>query len=346
MMKWKALLTVLCFSLCISLVPNAAAAASDTPKPKLSIKLETKAVTIGQEISIIVKGEQLKDLYGYELKLKYNETKLKFKSAAAKWNGMAITPDTKNGTVTFAHTKVGASAKGENGTADMAAFIFESKATGVAAIEIVEAKLVDTQVKAVQLKNAAKFLVQVASASTASFKDTNGHWAKAAVERAASLAIVTGYENGAFQPNAEVTRAQFAAMLARAHDLGLDAAAASDYKDAGKFPAWAKPFIDSASSAGILTGYEDGTFRPEQLITRQEMTVMIMRASGVSLDAGSVPTFADASQIAAWAKPSVAHASKLGFVKGRGGNRFEPAEHATRAEAVTMILSLLGIAGE
>jgi hypothetical protein len=343
MMKWKTLLTVLCFSLCVSILPSAKAAALDADKPKLTLILETKEAAVGQEISIVVKGEQLKDLYGYEFKLKYNEAKLKFKSAAAKWKGMPISPDNKNGVITFAHTKIGASTKGENGTADIATFVFEGKANGVAAIEIVEAKLVDSEVVPVQLKNAARTFVQLASASVAAFKDTKGHWAEAAINRAASLSIVNGYENGAFQPNAQVTRAQFAAMLVRALDAGLDTTAVSaGYKDAGRFPAWAKPFIESASRTGIITGYEDGTFRSERLITREEMTVMIMRASGDILDTASVPAFADEAQIGIWAKPAVAQAAKLGLVKGRGNNRFEPAAHATRSEAVTMILSLIG----
>ncbi|WP_053372528.1 S-layer homology domain-containing protein [Paenibacillus sp. FJAT-27812] len=341
MMKWKTLLTVLCFSLCVSILPIAKAAALDTVKPKLTLRLETKEAAVGQEISIVVKGEQLKDLYGYELKLKYNEAKLKFKSAAAKWKGMPVTPDHKNGVITFAHTKIGASTKGENGTADIATFVFEGKANGVAAIEIAEAKLVDSEIMPVQLKNAARTFIQVASASAIAFKDTKGHWAEAAINRAASLTIVNGYENGAFQANAQVTRAQFAAMLMRALDAGLDPAGSARYKDAGQFPAWARPFIESASRTGIITGYEDGTFRSERLITREEMAVMIMRASGDSLDAASVPAFADEARIAAWAKPAVDQAAKLGLVKGRGNNRFEPAAHATRAEAVTMILSLI-----
>jgi N-acetylmuramoyl-L-alanine amidase len=342
MIKWKTLLTMLCFSLCISILPSAKAAASDTSKPKLTLKLETKDAAVGQEISIVVKGEQLKDLYGFELKLKYNEAKLKFKSAAAKWNGMPIMPDNKNGIITFAHTKIGSSTKGENGTADIATFVFEGKANGVAAIEIVGAKLVDSEVIPVELKNAASMFVQVTSTSTISFKDTKGHWAVEAINRAASLAVVNGFENGAFQPNGQVTRAQFAAMLVRALDAGLDTTAVSaGYKDELQFQAWARPFMESASRTGIITGYEDGTFRSERLITREEMAVMIMRASGDTLDAASVPAFADSARIAAWAKPAVAQAAKLGFVKGRGNSRFEPAAHATRAEAVTMILSLI-----
>jgi hypothetical protein len=87
--------------------------------------------------------------------------------------------------------------------------------------------------------------------------------------------------------------------------------------------------------------YQDGTFRPDAVITRAEMAAMIANALGQSTAANTATGFADDKDIPAWAKASVAYVKQAGIVQGKGDNQFAPQDHATRAEAVTVLLNML-----
>lgn len=170
--------------------------------------------------------------------------------------------------------------------------------------------------------------------------DMDTHWAKAAIERARSLDIVNGYEDGTFRPDAAVTRAEFAAMLSRALKLPVKEGELS-FKDAANIPDWVKPNLAAIVSTGIIGGYEDGTFRADRLIQRSEATVMIVRALQVPLNNQAVLPFSDAEQIPDWAQTYVAAAYEQNIVKGKDGNLFAPNDSTTRAEAVTLIITML-----
>ncbi|MBU5444757.1 S-layer homology domain-containing protein [Paenibacillus sp. MSJ-34] len=171
-------------------------------------------------------------------------------------------------------------------------------------------------------------------------KDIAGHWAAEAIRKAAELGIVTGYEDGTFRPNHHVTRGEFTAMLGRALKWRGDHAVVA-FADKERIPAWAQAFVAEAVGAGVVKGYEDNTFRPDKTINRTELAVMIARAAGLATDPKAELSFADADRIPAWARPYIAAAVDAGLVKGRGNNLFVPNDNASRAEAVTLILSLL-----
>ncbi|MDG0792386.1 S-layer homology domain-containing protein [Cohnella ginsengisoli] len=98
------------------------------------------------------------------------------------------------------------------------------------------------------------------------------------------------------------------------------------------------------AEAGILTGYDDGTFRADRQIARAEMAAMLARAAGLKPEQeqeSALPAFADRDQIPNWARASVAAAVEAGIVRGKTGNRFAPADVAKRAEAVAAIMNLL-----
>ncbi|WP_408976224.1 S-layer homology domain-containing protein [Paenibacillus jiagnxiensis] len=172
------------------------------------------------------------------------------------------------------------------------------------------------------------------------FSDTANHWAREAIQKAVTLGIVNGYENGEFRPNAAASRAEFVVILARA--LGLETSSNElSFKDAGKIPVWSRSYVAQAVQLGIISGYEDGTFRPSAKMNRTEMTVMMVRALGLTVDPAAKPTFADAARIPAWAAPYVAAAAEAGLVQGAGKNQFNPVAEATRAEVVTLLLNAL-----
>ncbi|RKN70538.1 cadherin-like beta sandwich domain-containing protein [Paenibacillus ginsengarvi] len=181
-----------------------------------------------------------------------------------------------------------------------------------------------------------------AACSQLTWTDVQNHWTKSDIELASELCIVNGPSNDKFMPDDEVTRLQFALMVARAKKLpaagstvGLDS-----FKDRESVPAWADAELSAAIQAGIIEGYEDGTLRPNEKINRAEMVTMLIRGWGMPASNGGT-SFADDADIPDWAKGYVAKAAQTQIIEGRSNNRFEPSSTATRAEAVVVLVRIL-----
>nr|WP_275446168.1 S-layer homology domain-containing protein [Paenibacillus sp. ACRSA] len=173
-----------------------------------------------------------------------------------------------------------------------------------------------------------------------SFSDITGHWAEARIKQAVSAGIVGGYPDHTFKPGRTVTRAEFAVMLMNA--LGPQGAgAALAFTDKALIGAWAQQSIAQAVNAGIITGYEDGSFRPNAEITRAEMATMIAKALGLTDRTTETSGFADDQDIPDWARGAVAIIKNLGIIEGKGANQFAPGDKTTRAEAVSVLLKML-----
>ena len=98
-------------------------------------------------------------------------------------------------------------------------------------------------------------------------------WFNNAVSTLTNAGVLDGYEDGTFKPNGNITRAEFATITARFFE--------ATYDGENLFPDieghWAQDYINEAANAGIVDGYPDGTFRPQQLITRAEAMTMVNR---------------------------------------------------------------------
>ncbi|MFC0329669.1 asparaginase domain-containing protein [Paenibacillus sepulcri] len=170
-------------------------------------------------------------------------------------------------------------------------------------------------------------------------KDIAGHWAMASIEEAVAEGIVSGYSDGTFKPNQKLTRAEFAVMLINAlKPQGTGAELA--FKDNAKIKGWAADAVAQAVKAGIVSGYSDGTFKPDATITRSEMAVMIAKAMKLDTSAGTATGFADDAKIPAWAKGAVKAAKDNAIIGGRSGGMFAPNDTATRSEAVAILVKL------
>ncbi|MDQ0114704.1 choice-of-anchor I family protein [Paenibacillus harenae] len=187
------------------------------------------------------------------------------------------------------------------------------------------------------------------------FDDVSSHWAKSAIESLASKLIVSGVDENRFAPNQNITRAEFTAIIVRS--LGLNEVAAGGQFSDVSASKWYAPAIETAIQAGLIGGYEDGTFRPDQTITRQEIASILLKAVRFA-DADAAATIAakanatnslsaikDAGTVAAWAKTAVAEALAAGIVEGKTDGMLAPAAKATRAEAVTMLQRTLKLIG-
>ena len=186
----------------------------------------------------------------------------------------------------------------------------------------------------------------VVMAYNKTFRDIQSHWAKDPIEVLAARHIAKGVDANRFDPAGKVTRAQFAVFLGRA--LGLEEASyRHKFSDISK-DAYYTGYVLAMNRAGFIQGYEDGTFRPDAEITREQMATMMMRVYAYLTGADLTEikgyrdaTFADMGQVSDYAADSLKAAKALGLVNGVGGNRFNPQGKAERAAAAKMIVKLL-----
>ena len=183
-----------------------------------------------------------------------------------------------------------------------------------------------------------------------SFDDMKGHWARESVNDLASRLVISGIGNNAFAPDRDITRAEFAAVIVRA--LGLKAQADPAFTDV--MPgSWYYGAVAAAYKYGIVSGYGDGTFRPENKITRQEamaMTACAMNIAGMDeaitdeATAAELAKFIDGKNFSAWARQPAAAVIRSGLVVGSEGYA-RPEKNITRAETAVIIRRLLEKAG-
>ena len=146
--------------------------------------------------------------------------------------------------------------------------------------------------------------------------------------------IMNGTSATTFDPNGTTSRGQITAILYRA--AGSPAVSdAVDFPDVAPGAYYADAAVWAAAN-GIVTGYADGTFRPNDPITRQQLAAILWRYAG-SPAAEPGTDYADESAIASYAVTAVDWARDAGVISGRDGNRFDPSGRATRAQAAVIL---------
>ncbi|MFO7941175.1 MAG: S-layer homology domain-containing protein [Bacillota bacterium] len=168
--------------------------------------------------------------------------------------------------------------------------------------------------------------------------DIDGHWGEADILRLAAVGAVSGYPDASFKPENRVTREQFARMLVDAAGLAVVSDARqtqATFDDFDDISEWARPYVETAVTSGLIAGYEDGSFRARENVTRAQIAVMLSRA--LELIPAGVPNFADGGEIPEWAAGHVAVLGELDIVRGLPGNVFAPHGETTRAEAATFL---------
>ncbi|WP_202079043.1 S-layer homology domain-containing protein [Caldalkalibacillus salinus] len=172
-----------------------------------------------------------------------------------------------------------------------------------------------------------------------SASDIKGHWAESTINAMVEKGHISGYPNGLFKPNASISRAEFAVVISSI--LGLDEEKDKTALTDVSTDHWATGAINAAVDAGIITGYEDGTFKPNADISRAEMATMAVRALMLEEGLENVPSaeshFSDEDRIPEWAKRYVSYASSEGLISGYSDGSFSPNSGATRAEAVVIL---------
>ena len=173
------------------------------------------------------------------------------------------------------------------------------------------------------------------------FTDVNpGDWFYDNVMGAVQNGYMSGLGDGTFGPMKTATRAQFASALACA--MGYEAPEdpstietpfiAVDAND------WYAGAVNFCYDEGIISGYEDATFRPDQTITRQEAAAMLNNAFGLEAST-DVSKFTDAGKIASWATAHVAAVANAELMNGDAAGTFRPTGTLTRAELASILMN-------
>ena len=165
------------------------------------------------------------------------------------------------------------------------------------------------------------------------------HWAYEYIMALVSGGYLNGVSETEFCPDDNVTREQFAKMLVSACNVYSDTASC-DFSDVDK-DHWAYSCISSALNAGIISGYDDGTFGLGKNITRQEMAVMVSRAKSDFAERVSQITFSDQNEISVWASDAVEKMQRADIINGMPDGSFAPNANATRAQAAKIIYSII-----
>lgn len=164
------------------------------------------------------------------------------------------------------------------------------------------------------------------------------YWASASINKLCGLGIVNGYPDGTFRPDSNITRAEFVSILVKAMDLEAENNGESFEDIPGH---WAENDMITAASLGIISGFDNSSFRPDDPITREQLAVIAAKAAGLQTIAGDT-NFADNDKISSWAKASVLAAVSANLLKGYpADNTFRPQNNTTRAEAVSLMVGLM-----
>lgn len=167
-------------------------------------------------------------------------------------------------------------------------------------------------------------------------------WGYESIERAAQLGYVNGVGGGKFEPNRQLTRAEFVTMLYRMADKPAANTAAAFTNVPQN--AWYRDALNWAAEKGYVNGTGENSFNPDGKITRQEVVTILFRYSGSQSGAETMFTatydsqFTDSGAIAPWAKTAMYWAIYNGVVNGTSPTTVSPTATATRAEVAAIFV--------
>ena len=145
-------------------------------------------------------------------------------------------------------------------------------------------------------------------AVTTVLKDIENHWAKESISQWMDRGVVRGKENHLFAPNQQITRAEWVSMINRIFQYQKNGETSFPDVSISK---WYYEDIVAATANGYITGYEDGTFKPDGIITRAEAAVTLSRI--LNLKGTSVTAFKDDMYIEQWSKEAVSAAAEKDY---------------------------------
>ncbi len=192
----------------------------------------------------------------------------------------------------------------------------------------------------------------IAGPASGLLRDLAAHWSAPLIAALEARGVVAGDAEGRFHPDDPLTRAQMAKLLVAGlggePDARLLARYDSRFADVGASH-WARGYIEALAERGITRGYGDGTFGPEDKVTRAQMVVFLVRAAGLDEEARGrrfeTTPFRDDAEIPDWARGAVNVALSRNLVTGFEDFTFRPMRPITRAEGGATLLRLMQLTG-
>lgn len=192
----------------------------------------------------------------------------------------------------------------------------------------------------IETKILNKIRTTPALSSIQNYADAEKHWANKQIKIAKKLELVSGYSDGTFKPNKNVTRAEFVIMISRIFDIPAATYNTTSLKDISNH--YAKNYIISLNNLGLVGGYPDQTFKPDAEITRAEVVTILTKLIDFNqVKNTSSAQFTDIK--GHWAASNINRIAAIGVLSGRGDGRFAPKDNTTRAEAVSLLLRTLSL---
>ncbi len=176
-----------------------------------------------------------------------------------------------------------------------------------------------------------------------SFTDVSGHWAQSYIGFVTERELFLGTGGNAFSPDAGMTRAMFATVVGRLYERSygeIDAPNTHTFTDCDYSDYYGK-YVDWAAKNGIIAGYGNGVFGPDDSITREQMAAILYRFADflrvLPNDMDATLDYLDAGSISNYAKDAALYCQTTGVIGGRTGGVFAPQETGTRAEVATIV---------
>lgn len=177
------------------------------------------------------------------------------------------------------------------------------------------------------------------------FTDIDKHWAKDKIAYTVQKGLFAGTSDTTFDPNGKVTRAMFVTTLGRFEEklAPLKGTGKNIFKDV-QGDSWYGKYVNWAAANKVVSGFEDGTFKPDQEITRQEMAAIMSRyvfqLKKQPLVLILPANFKDDMDIAPWAKEPIYNAVAGQLISGTPQGKFLPKKGATRGELASLLCNL------
>ncbi len=195
--------------------------------------------------------------------------------------------------------------------------------------------------KAVSILLASTLISSSFSFTSFAFEDIDNHWASPYIEGLQSEKILTGYGDGNFHPESFISREETAVIIDRAIKIrkAIIEGKTKEFNLSDIYGRWSTESIESLVSKGIIEGYPDGTFKPENNITRQELTAIVYRIINPEAEGETAIEFSDIEN--QWGESLIKRLTELGIINGYPDGSFKPDEYIKRAEVAKIVYEVI-----
>ena len=185
-------------------------------------------------------------------------------------------------------------------------------------------------------------IVETMPTIAATFSDLPENAAAGSIMNMVARGVLKGMDNGKFEGELPITRAMVATVLKRlSKDQTINNVKSfTDVKDKD----WFADAVKWAQSQGLIKGYEDGTFKANNLVTRQELAIIVerfLKVHGITMEEIKELSYKDIDTLPAWSKDAIIAMAKIGLIEGQTAEMYNPTSEFTREELAVMLEKII-----